>query len=315
MQADAQREALEAFAAGQPALEPGGRLGARLGDAPEQQHLGAEAERQRAHVGGPLAAQDGDGLGELVGVANLEAERLVHRRQQRAHLEAEPPSQRHERARERARACPRRQEGAAPDLDVHHEGVRALGDLLREDRGRDERDRLDGRRGVAQGIEEAIGRHEARALAGEHEPRARQHAPKLRGRERRPEAGDGLELVERAARVAEAAPRHHGDGHAAGRDERREAERDLVAHAARRVLVDLAARDGAEAQALARGDHGLRPRHELARVEAAPHDRHEQRRQLVLGNGPRDGAADDGADLGVVERAPVALLGDERGHG
>ena len=78
-----------------------------------------------------------------------------------------------------------------------------------------------------------------------HEPRAREHAPERRGWQRRAEARDGLELVERAARVAEAAARHHRDRHAARGDERREAERDLVAHAAGRVLVDLAPRGSA----------------------------------------------------------------------
>jgi hypothetical protein len=69
------------------------------------------------------------------------------------------------------------------------------------------------------------------------------------------EAGDRLELVERAARVAEAAARDHRHGHAAGRDERREADRDLVADAAGRVLVDLHAGHEREIEHVARVAH------------------------------------------------------------
>ena len=52
------------------------------------------------------------------------------------------------------------------------------------------------------------------------------------------EAGDRLELVERAAGVAEAAAAHLPERHAARRDDRPDRERRLVADAAGRVLVD-----------------------------------------------------------------------------
>ena len=51
-------------------------------------------------------------------------------------------------------------------------------------------------------------------------------------------AGDRLELVERAAGVAEAAPGNHRHEGAAGRQHRREHQADIVADAAGRMLVD-----------------------------------------------------------------------------
>ncbi len=147
-------------------------------------------------------------------------------------------------ARASARAAARGQERAAADLDVHHERVGALGDLLREDRRRDERDRLDGRGGVAQRVEQRDRRAPGARSARRARSRPARARAGTRGRlERGAKAGDRLQLVERAAGVAERAPRHHRDvaaPHAA--HERREAERDLVAHAAGRVLVDGAAR-------------------------------------------------------------------------
>ena len=55
------------------------------------------------------------------------------------------------------------------------------------------------------------------------------------------EAGDGLELVERPARMAEAPTAHLPEWNAACGDHRSNRDRDLVPDAARRVLVDDAA--------------------------------------------------------------------------
>src|SRR6202042_1156838 len=74
-------------------------------------------------------------------------------------------------------------EGAAPHLHVEHERVYPLGDLLRQDRRDDERDALDGRRHVPQGVDALVGRryfgglpdhaaahlaHDARERVGRH---------------------------------------------------------------------------------------------------------------------------------------------------
>ena len=83
------------------------------------------------------------------------------------------------RPRQRARLRALGQEGAAADLHVHDQRARPFRDLLGQDRRRDQRDRLDGRGRVAQRVQGAIRRHQARGLAGEHEPGPRQHPPDL----------------------------------------------------------------------------------------------------------------------------------------
>ena len=127
-------------------------------------------------------------------------------------------------------------------------------------------------------------------------------------------AGDGLELVERAAGVAEAAARHHRHGDAAARDQRREHERHLVAHAARRVLVDHGSAEALEVEAVAGGDHRVGERSELVGRESAPNDRHQQGGELVVRDPASDVAVDDGPPLGGLERSAVALALDQRGN-
>ena len=71
------------------------------------------------------------------------------------------------------------QEGTPPHLDVEHEGGRAAGHLLAHDAGGDEPVVLDRRRDVAQGVEDAVGRHETLALADDGDADALELAQEL----------------------------------------------------------------------------------------------------------------------------------------
>ena len=153
---------------------------------------------------------------------------------------------------ERARVLDRLHEGAVADLHVEHDRVRAAGDLLRHDARRDQRVVVDGRGHVAQRVELLVGRHEVGARADDRHPRLAHLRDELVGRELDPEARDRLELVERAACVAEPAAAHLRERDAARGDDRADRDRRLVADAAGRVLVDdLAAERGAQVDGLA----------------------------------------------------------------
>ena len=71
-------------------------------------------------------------------------------------------------------------------------------------------------------------------------------------------AGNGFELVERAAGVAERAAGHHRHGDVERRDERREHERHLVADAAGRVFVDARASEVRQVEPVAAQQHRVR---------------------------------------------------------
>ena len=79
----------------------------------------------------------------------------------------------------------------------------------------------------------------------------------LGGRQVDAEAGDRLQLVERAAGVAQAAAGELRHRHPARGHQRRHHQRRLVAHAAGRVLVGHRPADGRQVEPLARVDHGL----------------------------------------------------------
>ena len=82
--------------------------------------------------------------------------------------------------------------------------------------------------------------------------------------QRGPPAGDRLQLVQRAAGVAEPPAGQLRYGRAAGRHQRGQRQRDLVADAAGGVLVDRRAAHRRQVQPLAGGDHRGGPAGDLA---------------------------------------------------
>ena len=125
------------------------------------------------------------------------------------------------------------------------------------------------------------------------------------------EAGDRFELVERAAGGAEAAAGDHRHLQIAAGQERRERQRDLVADAAGRVLVDLRRLAGRPLERHARMQHVLGERGDLGDRHAAQVNGHRPGRHLVVGHVAADVAVDERTDFVVGQLAAVALLRDE----
>ena len=193
-------------------------------------------------------------------------------------------------------------EGTRSDLDVQDEGSRALGDLLAHDGAGDQRDRLDGRGDVTQGVELLVRGCQARARrADDRAASLPQLSHDLVIAQLRTPPGDRLELVEGAARVPQTSARELRDGHAEARDQRGQGQRDLVTHAARGVLVGGRLADAGEVHARARADHRVRPAGDLATVHAAQENRHGQGGHLLV--------LDDALRVGVDR--PVDLVGGQ----
>ena len=150
------------------------------------------------------------------------AEGPVHGRHQR-HRRTPLASPRAIMVRASSRACA--VSGRNAPLPVFTSSTSAfepLGQLLRHDAGRDQRNRRDGAGDVPQRIEPPVGRRDLRRLAEACAQPMRSH---LRRRASRSEScvrkpGNGLQLVERAAGVAEAPARHHRHGDAAAGEHR-----------------------------------------------------------------------------------------------
>ena len=98
------------------------------------------------------------------------------------------------------------------------------------------------------------------------------------------EAGEALELVQRAAGVAEAAAGHLRDLHAAGRDHRAKNKARLIADTAGGMLIGLDAVYGAEVESLTRIHHGHGEVERFPVAHAAENDGHAHRGHLIIGD-------------------------------
>src|SRR5919108_4912274 len=170
----------------------------------EREQVRAGADDELAEVGRPRALQRVQDLAHLEGVAHGAAERLVHVGQLADDLAVRRAAELDHGPGQLARVVERLYEGAVADLDVEDDGVGAAGDLLGHDRGRDQGDDVHGGRHVAERVEPLVRGDEVGGLPDDRHSLVAYLTEELVRAELDPEAGDRLELVERAARVAEA---------------------------------------------------------------------------------------------------------------
>ena len=137
---------------------------------------------------------------------------------------------------------------------------------------------------------------EVRGLADDRAAGPADDAAQLLDPGRRVVARHGVELVQRPARVAEPAAGDHRHGAAAGGDDRREHQRDLVADAAGGVLVEHGRGRGPSDHG-ARVAHRLGQRDPLAGVHPAQEQRHRQRADLRVGQPAVRDPVDEEGDL------------------
>ncbi len=277
----------------------------------------ARREHELGQVGGAFSSERRERFPDLERVAHRLPERLAHVRQLADDVAACFPPERDHRLGEHARIGDRLHECAVADLHVEHDRVRAGGDLLRHDAGRDQRHAVDGRGHVAQPIQLLVRGHEVRGLPDDCDPDVAYLRDELFSGQLDAKARYRLELVERAAGVTEPAAAHLPERDAARGDDRADGERCLVPHAARRVLVDDAPAERlADVDLLPAAHHRVRERERLAARHPAEVDGHAERGELVVG----DVAEDELVDLALGELAAVALALDElrdasfRGH-
>ncbi len=215
-------------------------------------------------------------------------------------------------------------EGAGAGFDVEDEGVEALGELFAHDAGGDQVGAFDCRGVVAEGVENAVGGHEPGCLADERGSALAENLLEAGEGELGIEAGDGFELVECAAGVAEAAAGDHGDadaGYAVGGgcgeagcgEDGRDQEGGFVAYAAGGVLVDGEGLEWSGVEGIAGEAHSLGEGCEFLGRQAALEDGHEEGRDLGFGDGLGFGiyqGSDEGLDLVGGEGFAIALAAD-----
>jgi len=251
-------ELLERRAIGQMALH--GLLGRkrRARDARQADDLHTELEHELLHVFRAFALEQRDRFLELQRRADGIAERLVHIGHQRHTAALHRAAHTSHRTRELLGLLKILDEGAIAPLHVDHEAFGALGQFLGKHGAGDQREARDRARLLAQRVEFGVGRGEILVLRTNRAIDLRQLRRELVVAELGLETGDRAELVERADDVVMLHAAHHRHHHTGGHRQRHQHQRRLVAHATRRVLVDLRLGDFGQVNHFAGNHHLLR---------------------------------------------------------
>ena len=278
------------------------------------QHIGRQRDAHAGQVRAAMAAQDLDRLAHLKRIADIEAERNIHIGHDCHNVPAAGLADAHHALGKLLPVFERFHKRAGADLDVQHDGMRACGQLFGHDGRRDERQRIDRRGHITQRIELFIGRRQIAGLADDGYADILDLLHKGVRRKRRLVAGDGFELVDRAARVAEAPAGHLGHLAAETRDNRCNDQRRLVADAAGGVLVNGFIAEPAQIHCVARAHHRIGQDGSLVIGHTLVEHRHGKGGHLVIGDGAVRKALDDKADLVVGQNAAVPLFFNEINH-
>ena len=197
------------------------------------EQIRTERDRDLHEVSRSFAAQGRKGLVDLQRVSDRTAQRTRHRGDPRGRADASGRREIHHGLPELSPAIDVREKRTAPGFDVEDQRIDVLGHLLGNDRTRDQRERFDKLHPVAQRIEHAVTRRNRPRLSADHAASLAEHALDGRLVQAGANAGDGLELVERTAGVAQAAARYHRHDAAKRCQRGREGQAHLVTNPAR----------------------------------------------------------------------------------
>ena len=174
-------------------------------DAGQAQHLRGQPERKALQLGRSAARQRVDRFSHLERVANRATQRLLHIGHVGDGLPAGTRSKRDQGPGERLRLGDGRNEGAAAGLHVQQDRVGSGRQLLAHHATGDQGHRIDSRRGVAQCVENLVGWHHVRRLAGDGNANGSDLLDEFVDRQVDSESGNRLQLVQCPAAVPECA--------------------------------------------------------------------------------------------------------------
>ncbi len=293
------------------------QLAARLFFAGRQlaghQHFAAQRQRHLQQARVTLrAGQEAYRFAHFQRIARAGGEHLVHIGEQRGGGAARTVGHADDRLRQVERRLEGRHKGAGADFDVHYQRVQPFGQLFRQNRGGDQRNRIHRSGDIARGVKALIRRRQRAGLAdNRHADLFDNLAETIVVRENI-EARDRFQLVQRAAGMAEAASGNHRHIAAAGGHHRSQHQRGDVADAAGGVLID---HRTVEVQRLpvqhgARIAHRHGERHALRQRHIVKKNGHRQRGDLTFGNAVIAHAVDEEANFLFAQPLAIALFTD-----
>ena len=283
----------------------------RGGLAAEPQHGSAENVGYFHKVGDILPPETLNRFDDLEPVANHEAERLAHVRDEPERLLPHAVPNPHKGLCQGKRIVILLHEGPVARLHIQHQRINALRELFTHNASRNERNRLDRCGHIAQSVHLLVGRCNLPGLANQHKPGLPDNSLVLIDGEVGPETGNGFQLVQGPARVAQTPSGYHRNRDTACGHHRGKNQRHFVAHAAGGMLVHFDSGDVREVDNLTRVQHHIGECGRLLPVHAPEIHSHQERGHLIIGDRSGNVLRDELLELLLGERRTFALLPDQ----
>ncbi|EJK92459.1 hypothetical protein UUU_04450 [Klebsiella pneumoniae subsp. pneumoniae DSM 30104 = JCM 1662 = NBRC 14940] len=185
-----------------------------------------------------FAGQELHRFANFNGVAGAGGQYLIHIGQQRGGAHAGAVGDTHDRFGQRGREFISRHKRAAADFDVHHQRIQPFRQLLRQNRGGNQRDGVHRRGNIAGGIETFVGRGKGAGLPDNCHANIFNNLAEAVVVREDIEARDRFQFVQRTAGMAEAAAGDHRYVTTAGGHHRPQHQRSDIPDAAGRVFID-----------------------------------------------------------------------------
>src|SRR5215213_5178744 len=183
------------------------------------------------------------------------------------------------------------------DFDVDDHSIETGSAFLGNDGSDDQRYRLNSRSCIAQRVHLLISRRQLSSLSGHRITDLVENLFELSRTKSNTIAWNRLELIERAASVAQAATGDHRHTNSTRRHERRDDDRGLISNSAGRMLICFWFGNVRKVENVAGVEHGFRQSLLLRLVHAVEVDGHEERADLIVGNAAAGDACDEEVDL------------------
>ena len=197
---------------------------------------------------------------------------------------------------------------AAPGLDIQHNRVRPGRQLLGKDGGNHQRNRVHGGGHIPQRVQRLVRRRQMSRLPHYSHAGFLHLAQEFLLRQADPKPGNGFQLVQRTAGMAQTPAAHLRHRRAAGRHQRRQHQRGRIPHATGGMLVHLDARDGGQIRHVAGIPHGQGELRGFLIRHAVQPDGHQQRRQLIIRHALLRRRIREEPDFLRVQRLPQLLF-------
>ena len=275
-------------------------------------HPPRQLETKSARVGRPAAAENFQRFDDFERVTSGTAQRLIHIGDQRDDALAHACAGFDEQFREVCGVLGSFHKCAGAGFHIEHESVNSFGKFLAHDRSANQAGAFDRTGHIAQGVHFLIGGRNFRRLANQGAATGIENAAEPVEREVHVKAGDGFELVERAAAVAQSPAADHGYAQTASRDDGRDHQRRFIANTASGMFVDeLAAVCAGKIEDTAGVEHRFGERGNFGARQATARDRHQPSRHLVIGNPTARVAVDEPSNFFAGKFRGIALAADE----